>query len=259
MLDIRRRQGAAHRWRYFLYRMTAVCVGLLLAIALEQSVEGLHRWHERGRLEDDLRAELEQNQAEIRNDVMVLDDQMVWLTSWNAAVQDARDRGVPLKQEMTEDGFEKSVRHTAYALPSMSVWSVAQHAMRVGLLPRNQAEAFERISAVQERMLDGAAARMGIYRERVAFEARFTYPYAPTVPECSKMKPEELNEYSALLMREFQAVRMEELYQLYLYGANGTVLRGRYSGDEINAGMRAAGGDLWMGPWSNHSMMERRP
>ena len=67
---------------------------------------------------------------------------------------------------------------------------------------------------------------MAIYRERTAFEARFADASAPTVPVVSKMSPEELDEYSGLLMREFEAVRLEEMYQLMLFGVDRTVLAG---------------------------------
>ena len=42
-----------------------------------------------------------------------------------------------------------------YDLASVAVWSVAEHTMTVGLLPRDQAEAFEKMSTVRERMVEG--------------------------------------------------------------------------------------------------------
>ncbi len=36
----------AHTWRDFLIHIATICVGLLIAIGLEQTVEALHRRHE---------------------------------------------------------------------------------------------------------------------------------------------------------------------------------------------------------------------
>ncbi|MGA7155695.1 MAG: hypothetical protein WBY53_02545 [Acidobacteriaceae bacterium] len=257
MLDVHPPHEAAHSWKDFLIHMTTICLGLLIAIGLEQSVEWMHRRHERAQLQEDLRAELEQNQDLIRNDVAVLDGHMVWLTRWNAAAQDARDRKVPLTVTMTEYGFTQRVGRR-FDLPSVAVWSVAEHAMTVGLLPRDQAEAFEKMSTVRERMVEGFQARVAVYRERTAFEARFADASAPTVPVCSKMSPEELNEYSALLMREYTAVRLEEMYQLMLFGVDRTLLDGRYDRSDLAEGMYSVEGELWTRPGSKHPTLDAR-
>ena len=43
-------------------------IGLLIAISLEQSVEGLHHVHQRHQLEEDLRAEGERNVEIVQKD-----------------------------------------------------------------------------------------------------------------------------------------------------------------------------------------------
>jgi hypothetical protein len=48
---------ATHTWKDFWIHLGTIAAGLLIAISLEQSVEALHRLHERHQLQEDLRAE----------------------------------------------------------------------------------------------------------------------------------------------------------------------------------------------------------
>ena len=107
MIDVHPPHEAAHSWKDFFIHMTTICLGLLIAIGLEQSVEWAHRRHERVQLQEDMRTEMEQNLDVIRTNISLLDRHMVWLANWNAAVQDARDRRVPLTKVMPEYGFTK--------------------------------------------------------------------------------------------------------------------------------------------------------
>jgi len=57
MIDVHPAPHAAHSWREFLIHIATIAIGLLLAIALEQTVEHFHRLHQRHRLEEALHSE----------------------------------------------------------------------------------------------------------------------------------------------------------------------------------------------------------
>jgi hypothetical protein len=57
MIDVHPAPHAAHSWRDFLIHIATITIGLLLALALEQSVEAVHRNHQRHRLEENLHDE----------------------------------------------------------------------------------------------------------------------------------------------------------------------------------------------------------
>jgi hypothetical protein len=52
---------ATHTWKDFWIHLGTIAAGLLIAISLEQSVEALHRLHERHVLEADLQVEARRN------------------------------------------------------------------------------------------------------------------------------------------------------------------------------------------------------
>src|ERR1700727_1484957 len=47
MLDVHPAHHPAHSWRDFFVHIATICIGLLIAIGLEQSVEALHPRHKR--------------------------------------------------------------------------------------------------------------------------------------------------------------------------------------------------------------------
>src|SRR5580698_1736696 len=66
MLDIHPAHHAASTWRDFFIHIATICIGLLIAIGLEQTVEALHRQHERSQIRESLHSEL----LEIENDTV---------------------------------------------------------------------------------------------------------------------------------------------------------------------------------------------
>jgi hypothetical protein len=57
MLDVHPPHESVHTWTDFFIHIATICVGLLIAIGLEQAVEALHHRHEREVLVQEMRAE----------------------------------------------------------------------------------------------------------------------------------------------------------------------------------------------------------
>jgi hypothetical protein len=77
MLDVHPPHHAATTWRDFLIHIATIVLGLLIAIALEQTVEFLHHRHQRRQLQEDLRNEAAQNLQVIDRDL-----KMQYLEPW---------------------------------------------------------------------------------------------------------------------------------------------------------------------------------
>ncbi len=86
MLDVHPPHHAANTWRDFFIHIATICVGLLIAIALEQSVEALHRHHQRNELRQELRTEAEENKDYIDNDMKVAEAYLDWALDATARV-----------------------------------------------------------------------------------------------------------------------------------------------------------------------------
>jgi len=69
MLDVHPPHHAASTWRDFFIHIATIVIGLLIAVALEQTVEYIHHRHQRHQLQEDLHNEAEQNLQVIDRDL----------------------------------------------------------------------------------------------------------------------------------------------------------------------------------------------
>jgi hypothetical protein len=69
MLDVHPAPHAAHSWREFFIHIATIVIGLLIAIALEQTVELIHHHHQRDQLEAELREESLTNRRLVQYDI----------------------------------------------------------------------------------------------------------------------------------------------------------------------------------------------
>ena len=89
MIDIHVPHKTAHTWADFFIHVGTICVGLLIAIGLEQSVEALHHRHQRHQLEEDLHAEMRMNNEYLSRDFDYLVATRDWAANQAQAIQSA--------------------------------------------------------------------------------------------------------------------------------------------------------------------------
>jgi hypothetical protein len=89
MLDVHPPHAPTHTWKDFFIHIATICVGLLIAIGLEQTVEAIHRAHERA----ELRRALGEESVQIVYDTSRSDEddglQLVWVVQQEASVDQA--------------------------------------------------------------------------------------------------------------------------------------------------------------------------
>jgi hypothetical protein len=163
MLDVHAPHETVHTWRDFFIHIATICVGLLIAIALEQSVEALHHAHERQALVQEMRLEAERNVGLLRTDI----DRNLDRARWDIAVMNALQAAQP------QEGVVTVVlpSHKAFLpqiYPSRAVWSVARTNGKVALLSEHQAEIYDRLdneaqdeSAAEDRQNIASATLQG--------------------------------------------------------------------------------------------------
>ena len=69
MLDVHPPQHPTHTWRDFWIHVATICVGLLIAIGLEQVVEHIHQHYELRELRESLDRERDANKRDIQRDI----------------------------------------------------------------------------------------------------------------------------------------------------------------------------------------------
>jgi len=69
MLDVHPPHGATHTWKDFFIHVGTICVGLLIAVGLEQTVEAIHHHHQvnevRERIREEMKVNIEIDQRDI--------------------------------------------------------------------------------------------------------------------------------------------------------------------------------------------------
>lgn len=148
MLDVHAPHKTDHTWTDFFVHLGIVILGILIAIGLEQTVELLHRSHQRHQLQADLHAEAENNRAIIARDLR-LQDLEPWFeqaisTVDSATPQQGRIRiTLPFAPCIPGSVGTSTERYFA---PSEAVWTTAKESSLVGLLPVEQARMYARLS-----------------------------------------------------------------------------------------------------------------
>jgi len=163
MIDVHVPHKSDHTWTDFFIHIATIAVGLLLAIALEQTVEAIHRHHERRDLQADLRDEANNNRAIIARDLRIQD-----LEPWFQQAIDAVDSATPVQGRIhitlppapCIPGSVGTAKYRYFA-PSEAVWTTARESSLVGLLPVEQARMYARLSHNYDLL---AGSREEVYR-----------------------------------------------------------------------------------------------
>src|ERR1700761_4907006 len=148
MLDVHAPHQSTHTWTDFLIHIATIVVGLFIAIGLEQTVELIHRSHQRHQLQADLRTEAENNRAIIARDLR-LQELEPWFDQAIAAVDSATSQQGKLHLTLPfAPCLPGSVGTSAarYFAPSEAVWTTARESSLVALLPVEQARMYARLA-----------------------------------------------------------------------------------------------------------------
>jgi hypothetical protein len=234
VIDVHAPHGGIHTWQDFWIHLGTIALGLLIAISLEQSVEWVHRLHERSALEEDLRAEALNNHDFAALDVAIYDKQIDWLLALQRGVEEARTTGkAATAYPARPDGTPDSPRYIAYHAFETEAWTTAKESSLVVLLPRAEAEIYARVYFQSDQVNETREQVRELGIRQGAFETRFSHGTYPPDMSGAQMTPQDLDEYEKVLADELEGVRIARA-RLKIFGAaNDYVLGGGTSETEI--------------------------
>jgi hypothetical protein len=147
MLDIHDAHHAASTWKDFFIHIATICLGLLIAIGLEQTVEAIHHARERRELVADMRQEAEQNVVTIHRDI----DASLGHAAWNIAAMKVLEHAQPRGGVLTVTLPARAAIPPTTA-PDRAVWSIAQANGKAALLTEKEAETYARLDIEDEKL-----------------------------------------------------------------------------------------------------------
>ena len=150
MLDVHPPHASTHTWRDFFLHIATICIGLLIAIGLEQSVEALHHRHQRHQLEADLHTEC------LRNIHIALDNIKISERRRNVDAEQYAELLRAAQQHRAPVSISPFSRPEAlrYVKPAYAVWTVAQQSDALNLLPRADVQRYVRVYGLVQMAID---------------------------------------------------------------------------------------------------------
>jgi len=129
-------------WKQFFIHMASVCLGLLIALGLEQTVEYLHHRHEGHRFEEDMTMEAERNLEVIAYDHKALHRQADYYQSCRVTLAAAKAEGSKWRVQLPP-----TLQHnSAFISPSIAVWSTGKESQMVPFISAPRTRLFDRLT-----------------------------------------------------------------------------------------------------------------
>ena len=131
VIDVHAPHGGVHTWKDFWIHLGTITLGLLIAIGLEQSVEAMHRLHQRHQLEADLQAEGVENQALAEKDLRSMDDRMATTAALLREVESTLAGRRKMDAPFPASSFTPPplTGGNFFALPLSAVWTTAKESV----------------------------------------------------------------------------------------------------------------------------------
>ncbi|HEY1770769.1 MAG TPA: hypothetical protein VGG02_11015 [Chthoniobacterales bacterium] len=186
--------------RWFLSEYVIVVLGVITALAAQQSVEWLHHYHSRRQLEKDLRAEIRLNDPYLREDIKKVYADYEWAVRESQAIQAAvQTNAIATLKYESESKFP-------FVIPRRSVWDHARESGALALMPRDEAQAYTVVYHNLDVLEDRIGKLFASMGEEEAFEIRFGQG-AEGLKDVAKMTPAQLEELSAIIAGEASSAR----------------------------------------------------
>jgi hypothetical protein len=198
VLDVHPPHHAATTWRDFFIHIATIVIGLLIAIALEQTVELIHHRHQRHQLQEDLHDEAERNLQVIDRDLKMQNLEPWFDLATKAAPTTGQTRlQVTLPSPPCLPGSVGTAEFRYFA-PSQAVWTTAKEGNLVTLLPVEQARMQARLAHNYDLL---GVARDQVFNDCqtiVAMHRRFAQPAATKgAPELWTMTSDQAERLAA--------------------------------------------------------------
>ena len=155
MLDVHPPHHAANTWRDFFIHIATICIGLLIAIGLEQGVEALHHRHQRHELETQLREEAQRNLDLTRINLARLKTWTDWYDANIVALNTAAVTNGRIKRSvLLPPGhvFDIDLHE-----PAQTTWAIAKANATVGLLAEDEAQVYARLDHEIDQLVPAQA------------------------------------------------------------------------------------------------------
>jgi hypothetical protein len=221
MLDVHAPHEATHTWKDFFIHIATICVGLLIAIGLEQTVEAIHRHQERA----ELRASLDAESRQILRDTENVEDGTTADIAWFKQAEQQLSDAVVNHRAAGE--FPQRPHTHPWDVPDNPVYTAAKSSGRLALLDQDEVVAYGELDSLINR--EGMAyTEMTVARDRTATALReLGFGKPVNVTFASDSSPDDLRRVAETFADHQTAVTSFRLWSRQARGAVTAILSGQ--------------------------------
>lgn len=227
MLEVHAPHEALHTWKGFFVHIATIVIGLFIAVALEQSVEALHRHNEVAGLRADLHAESSQILFDAQRAETAQIYQLDWLKRRAEQVQVAIFERRPLAPREPN-------KVPYFASPDIPIWRSEKAGTRITLLTKGEVCAYGEVEYVQGKVVALSDARRAA-EDAVRSFNRELPAFADGNPDFGKASPQDLRRYLTLLTAAYVVNDRYAHWLRMLHGAVVAVLDGKTKIEDLYA------------------------
>jgi hypothetical protein len=228
MLDVHPPEHTPHSWKDFFIHVGTICVGLLIAVGLEQTVEAIHQHRERHELMEQLDAEHRQ----VLNNAEDTTASIARGLDWYAARMEGMEAVLTRQQPYQPPARPAPANANS---PHDSVWRAAKASGRTSILPQQVVIANSEI----EHLLDQRDASLAYDSEVLNGSLTSACGRLPVLPgtlqtDYTHADKHDLQNCLVTMMTFYRALRDLYVRGAYVIGAEKAVLAGETEIDRIN-------------------------
>jgi hypothetical protein len=215
MLDVHAPHESIHTGKDFLIHIATICVGLLIAVALEQTVEAVHHRHQREQLLVSLDHD---TRATLRDTDFIIDEyhrRIQWNRTRIGQVQAAPDEGALI------------------TIPADPAWEAARASGMIPLFSQGEIAAYSEVADVIGRARPRFDMERDADSKRRAFEQRYESVSGDMAANYRLDSPADLQVYLDLLLADERALEGSRFMAAVIRGAEAAILEGARDHDRI--------------------------
>ena len=217
MLDVHASHESIHTWKDFLIHIATICVGLLIALALEQAVETVHHRHQREQLLVSLDHD---TRATLRDTDFIIGEyyrRMQWSRARIEQVQAALASHKPLTQASPNE-------RALVTIPADPAWEAARASGMIPLFSQGEIAAYSEVADVIGRARPRFDVERDAYSKRSAFEKRYESVSGAATANYRLDLPADLQVYLDLLLADESALEGSRFMAAVIRGAEAAIL-----------------------------------
>jgi hypothetical protein len=219
MLDVHAPHETVHTWRDFFIHIGTICVGLLIAIGLEQTVEAVHHHQQR----EQLLVSLDHDTRATLQDADFAASERLRRMQWNQLrieqVQAALASHKPLAPAVP-------LKTAIITVPADPAWEAARAGGMIPLFSQGEIAAYSEVADVIGRARPRFDAEHDAYSRRRDFEKRYESVSSDGKANYRLESPADLQTYLDLLILEQSAIDSSRFMTAVVKGAEAAILEG---------------------------------